>query len=93
MYTAGYTGEDAFSRDLKVRTPLGDMVTGVTRPAAIASQRRSIRLLNGPGRSQSGGESPEFFGRCGVRPGQPAQHDISRTRIEIALKLLPYRFC
>ena len=42
MYTAGYTGEDAFGRDLKARMPLGDMVTRITRPAAIASQRRSI---------------------------------------------------
>ena len=39
---AGYTGEDAFGRDLKARMPLGDMVTRITRPAAIASQRRSI---------------------------------------------------
>jgi hypothetical protein len=42
MYTAGYTGEDAFGRDLKARMPLGDMVTRITRPAAIASERRSI---------------------------------------------------
>jgi len=39
MYTAGYTGEDAFGRDLKARMPLGDMVTRITR--------RLLSLLNG----------------------------------------------
>ena len=45
-----------------------------------------------PGRSERGGDSPEFFGHGGVRPGQRAQHHISRTRIQIALKLTPDRF-
>ena len=44
------------------------------------------------GRSERGGDSPEFFGHGGVRPGQRAQHHISRTRIQIALKLTPDRF-
>jgi hypothetical protein len=31
MYMAGYTDEHAFDRDLKVRMPLGDLVTRITR--------------------------------------------------------------
>ena len=45
-----------------------------------------------PGRSERGGDSPKFFGHGGVRPGQPAQHDISGTRIQVTLKLMPDRF-
>jgi cephalosporin-C deacetylase-like acetyl esterase len=35
MYMAGYTDEDAFDRDLKVRMPLGDLVTRITRPVLM----------------------------------------------------------
>jgi hypothetical protein len=45
-----------------------------------------------PGWSDRGGDSPKFLGHSGARPRQPAQHHISRTRIQIALKLTPDRF-
>lgn len=47
------------------------------------------RSTGQPGRSDRGGEGPEFFGDGGVCPGQRAQRHFSRTRIQVALKLTP----
>ncbi|MGW5018633.1 alpha/beta hydrolase [Streptomyces cacaoi] len=35
MYMSGYTDEERFDRELAARMPLGDLVTGITRPVLI----------------------------------------------------------
>ena len=58
-------------------------------------RRRSqleLRREKMPGWSHRGGNSPKFLGHSGARPRKPAQHHISRTRIQIALKPTPDRF-
>ena len=63
-----------------------------TRVHPLSDTRCDYPATSRPGCSDRGGDSPKFLSHSHTPPGQPAQHHIGRTRIQIALKLTPDRF-